>query len=245
MQITKEQQAVVDSIPSMGGREIATHLRHYAARTPAGSAIVEVGSWLGAGTVQLAIGASNNAHRPPIFVHDRFRAAKTEVLKAESGGVTLRRRQNTLPFVKGKLAQFGVDIHFRRTLIKDIIWKDGPIGLYVDDAAKGPPDFAHVLRTFGPSWIAGETVLILMDYHYWQKAKDRAAAERYRCQFDFINAHPENFEVIDDNKVGGTSAAIIRYVTPFDFTTVPEPEWETKGVLASLVRRLGAKKAGI
>jgi predicted O-methyltransferase YrrM len=51
-----ELELLASRIPSMGGTEIGAQLRRAARLAPANTAIVEVGSWLGAGTAQLALG---------------------------------------------------------------------------------------------------------------------------------------------------------------------------------------------
>src|SRR5690606_12370375 len=49
-------ERLADEFPSMGGKKIGPFLRKLARAAPSHTAIVEVGSWLGAGTAQLAIG---------------------------------------------------------------------------------------------------------------------------------------------------------------------------------------------
>lgn len=219
---TLELNDMVPAIPSMGGREIGVHLRKAAEAVPEGCCIVEVGAWLGAGTAQLAIGASRASPVPRIHVFDRFRASKSEVLKAEKGGIRLKKGQSTLPLIQKNLAGFEVSIELNQISIEDITWQHGPIGLYVDDAAKVPNSFHHVLRTFGPSWVPGTTLLILMDYGYWKKhPNDPERAKELRVQHDFVTAHPDVFTIIDEGPIEGTSAAIVRYDKAFDFDTVP------------------------
>lgn len=226
------------AIPSMDGREIGMHLRRAAAAVPEGCCIVEVGAWLGAGTAQLAIGANDAASAPRIHVFDRFKATKSEVLKAKKVGVDLKRGQSTLPLVKKNLAGFGARIELNQCSVEDIVWQHGPIGLYVDDAAKVPHTFFHALREFGPSWVPGVTTLILMDYGYWKNfGDDPKRAKELRVQHDFVTAHPDVFTIMDGGPVAGTAAAIIRYDRAFDFSTVPVIPRKRRTIMDRLLGR--------
>ena len=50
-----------------------------------------------------------------------------------------------------------------------------------------------MLLTFGPSWVPGETVLVLMDYNLWKKT----ALVVHKCQKHFIEANSASFEPIE------------------------------------------------
>ncbi len=223
MPLEKSQiEDAVSRIPSMGGRQIGEHLRQLAAQTTMDSCIVEVGAWLGAGTAQLALGAKNAEPVPDIHVFDHFHASESEVTKAAAAGVELKKGQDTRSVVESHLANLDASIHLHKGRIEEIRWEHGPIGLYVDDASKDVADFNHILRAFGPSWIAGETMLVLMDYGYWKKfAHDPAMEKRLRIQTDFITSNDDYFEMVNERPIKGTSAAIIKYVKPFDFSAVP------------------------
>jgi len=226
------------SIPSMGGHKIARHLREAAEKVPEGSCIVEVGAWLGAGTAQLALGAKKASPVPKIHVFDRFHASRSEVVKADKGGISLKKGQSTLPLVQENLARFDAQIEYYQGSIEDIVWTGGPIGLYVDDAAKVPSSFYAVLKAFGPSWIPGVTTLILMDYGYWKRHQnDPARATELRVQHDFVTGNPETFSVINEGPIAGTSAAIIRYERAFDFSTVPTVSRKKPTFLSRLFKK--------
>jgi hypothetical protein len=200
--------------PSMGGSQIGEFLRKLAREAPADTAIVEVGSWLGAGTAQLAVGIRERGkdQSVKIYTHDRWTASESEVEKAANQtGLQLSRGQDTLPWVTAALAPFGVKIAFTKGDISAITWNSGSISVYVDDAAKTPRNFFHILRTFGPSWIPGVTVLVLMDYFYWEKS----GSENHKCQKYFIEAHSENFARIEGFR--SASIAAFNYCKELDF----------------------------
>lgn len=214
-------ETLARGLPSQGGAEIGPFLRQAARAVPNGTAIVELGSWLGAGTAQLAMGARGHATPPAIHVYDKFRATEGEVAKAARFGLTLKQGQNTLPIVRGHLAPFGVDVTLHRGSLWDADWTGGPIGLHVDDAAKTRDIFLHVLRTFGPSWVPGVTVVVLMDFDLWRAQPDAARAEAFRAQHDVVAAHAHAFSPIPDAAPAGTPTRFFRYAAPIDFGALP------------------------
>jgi hypothetical protein len=183
----------------MGGTEVGPWLRRWASECS--TSIVEVGSWLGAGTAQLALGARESG--ASIHVYDNWRATEEEVEKARRAGVELRRGQDTLPLVRANLELFDVDITFHQGDIRRSAWPGGPIGLYVDDAAKQPRTFRHVVSTFAPHWQDG-CVVVLMDYWYFRKG-----GFRYRSQQVWAWWNRARLERLED-RIAGTSAAAFR-----------------------------------
>ena len=191
-------------LPSQGGVEIGAWLERYAAGVPIGSAIVEVGCWLGAGTAYLALGAMR--HGTEIHVYDRWRVVGDEPEKALRWGIELREHEDTLPLVKNLLAPFPALIRYHKGDVRQARWANRPIGLYVDDATKVEPIWAHATRTFFPSFIPGETILVLMDYHF-----DEKAGPKYGAQKRWMAAQEKRFELIEE-RMGGTTSAVFRYV---------------------------------
>lgn len=202
---------VADEIPSMGGREIGPILREYTKAAPAGTAVVEVGCWLGAGTAQLALGIRERTTGSPlsIYCYDRWTANEPEVAKAALQGLSLEVGEDILPHTRRMLAPFGVPIQFLKGDLRKACWTAGPISVYVDDASKTPKLFLHSLGTFGPSWIPGETVIFLMDFDIWTKTGNA----EHRCQKEFIEAHPQSFE-----RIPYPDVAVFRYSHPVNFT---------------------------
>ncbi|MCC6947655.1 MAG: hypothetical protein IT539_07800 [Bradyrhizobiaceae bacterium] len=208
-------EQLAGQFPSMGGKEIGPFLRKLAREAPSDMAIVEVGSWLGAGTAQLAIGVRERGADQSVTIHtyDRWIATGGEIEKAlRKSGLVLSKNQDTLPWVMEKLRPFGARIKFVKRDIAAIDWSGGAISVYVDDASKTPAKFHHVLRTFGPSWIPGITVLVLMDYYYWEKT----GSEGHKCQKYFIEAHRKHFTHIDDFRRGSNAAFLYREKLDFE-----------------------------
>lgn len=201
--------------PSMGGKEIGPFLRKLARTAPSNTAIVEVGSWLGAGTAQLALGLRERGTDQSVTLHsyDRWIANKSEIEKAEQkANISFSPNQDTLPWVMQALQPFGVGIKFVKGDIVVVNWAGGPISVYVDDAAKAPARFFHMLRTFGPSWVPSVTVLVLMDFHYWEKT----GSEDHKCQKYFMDAHLDHFAQIKDFRRASNAAFVYRKKLDFE-----------------------------
>lgn len=202
-------------IPSMARARMVPVLQRVAREAPAGTAIVEVGCWLGACTAQIALGLRDRDTAGTVRVHcyDRWQANDAEVAKAADEGVTFSVGEDTLPYVRRTLEPFDVPVAFHKGEIESAGWAGGPISVYIDDAAKKWPAFYHVLLTFGPHWIPGETIVVLMDYGFWNRTGDR----RHRCQQEFIEANAPCFERIDTFPDTRPGPAVFRFAQPLDF----------------------------
>jgi hypothetical protein len=232
---TPEQEEIARRIPSIGGAKLAPILRAHARSAPSGTAIVEVGAWMGAGTAQLALGVLDRDSHDGVSLHafDRWHASNGERRKADTGGVAVAVGEDLLPIVKRTLQPLGVPIQYRQGEIRDVTW-DGPdISVYVDDAAKQPAEFLHVLRAFAPAWQAGSTTLVLMDFGYWRKAP-WGRRWFYRIQDIIIHAHPSCFRRWTDSEWDArkTSAAVFDYLAPIDTAEV-ERMWRVRFLVAA------------
>lgn len=208
---TEELRAYARSFPSQGGVEIGPWLEKYASEVAPGSAIVEVGCWLGAGTAFLALGAMRS--RAIVHTFDRWSATEEEVEKAAKFGVALKPFADTLPIVRAMLEKIPAAIYFHQGRIRETTWPDCPIGLYVDDATKVAPLWEHAMRVFRPHFIPGKTILVLMDYFFFEsmRKQGRENWERYRAQADYMQAHAAEFQMLE-SRIGGTTAAVFRYL---------------------------------
>jgi hypothetical protein len=209
-------------IPSQGGVAIGSFLQKAAAEAPAGTAIVEVGTWLGAGTAQLALGLEGRTDPPALHTYDYFVAAPVHVEKAAAFGLEVREGQDTLPIVKNYLSPFKCEVVYHRGNLQEQTWKLPSISVYVDDAAKTPKTFYHVMKTFGPHWIPGITIVVLMDYTFWRKVEktEPAEAEKFKVQMNFIEGHSDCFAPIEDRITEGTSTRLFKYVKRLDFDSL-------------------------
>jgi hypothetical protein len=196
-------ERIAKEIPSMGGREIGEYLREYASKVDRGSSIVEVGSWLGAGTAHLCLGVLDSGNDNSIYVYDRFRATASEIEKAKKQGVTLKSKQNTVSLVKETIDNFKCKVKFYFDIKS---YGGSNIGMYIDDAAKTEDKFKHVMKVFKKHFIPGKTILVLMDYFYFEW---KGHPEKHKYQFNYMQDNKE-FEFIK-RLLPDKSAAVFLY----------------------------------
>jgi hypothetical protein len=192
--------------PHMGGVKIGDILTELAERCPIGARIVEVGPWLGGGTAHLALGAPRNCY---VHLYDRFQCYAADAKKAAAFGIPLQQNDDTLPHVKKALAPFGANIIYHRVDLNTRMIKfNAPINLYIDDASKHHTAWNNVMSAFKHHFIPNETLLVLMDYYYYERA-----GNSYRTQYQYMTSgkYAHEFELVDDH-VGATSTAIFRYL---------------------------------
>lgn len=202
----REGEALEDyarRFPHMGGVKVGPELRQAASRVEPGRAIVEVGTWLGAGTAYLALGAPQGI---PIHCYDRFRVRSAESEKARAFGVELPEDADSLPWVKKALKPFGAKIVWHQGELIGAIYGGPPIALYVDDANKRPDAWRAAVLTFKPFFIPGVTVLFLMDFYFYERM-----GSAYEAQPNYMRKHRAEFELLADH-VGATSCAVFRYL---------------------------------
>lgn len=207
-------EVLAAGFPSMCAHQIGQELRQFARQAPDDTVIVEVGSWLGAGSAWLSLGVRERPAPDTVAIHcfDRWRINAAEAVKAERKGFPeLAEGTDSLPFVRRQLTPFGVALHFHQGEINAARWDGTPISVYVDDACKTPRQFRYVMRTFGPAFVPGSTVLVLMDFSHWTISGN----PDHECQKDFIASHPNAFEPIPLHHSG--TIAAFRYRGGVDF----------------------------
>ncbi len=206
------------AIPSMGGRQLADFLYRAARQLPGRGCVVECGSWLGASIAPVAEGMRDAGSSAVIHCFDRWRATREEVRKAAAQGVTLREGQDLLPLFMANILPIYPHIVCHQGWTREATWHSDPIELYIDDCNKAPEDFEHALATFGRAWKPEETLVVLMDYDFYRKPHLTAEQrERYSCQRKFVERNADCFEQVAAN-IGGTSAVVFRYITPWTQT---------------------------
>jgi len=216
----------IQKIPEMGGRRIGEFLRKNAAEAPANTKIVELGTWLGAGTAQMATGllSRQDSHGIKIHTFDSFNISASSAEKARNQGVEFNEGDDTLPWVRDALQPFEPLIEFHKGMLDDkTTWTGEPISLYVDDATKYPYTFYLCLKKFGPSWISGKTVVVLMDALIYLKKKDLPAKNLadLRIQHEFVTERPDSFTPLTE--LSDTSVAAYRYEGGVDFDALKMP----------------------
>lgn len=168
--LTNEMIQAANIIPSMGGREIGPRISAYVSAMKNGLNIIEIGSWLGAGTAQIMTAMiEHDKLLSVLHVYDRFRATGSEIKKAKKCGVKLKPAMDTLPMVKRNLAPFlkSVNAEFYKGNAAEIKYNGVDIGIFVIDAAKRKGSFIPVIKEFEKHFIPGETICFFMDYYYY------------------------------------------------------------------------------
>jgi len=187
------------TIPSMGGGRLGPRLKKWAEEAQRDTAIVELGTWLGAGTEHLAQGGL------PVHTYDIFEIRGNEVAKARPYGFTFVEGEDSLPFVQKALKRFD-NITYHKGEIEKARWKGGKISVYVDDACKYEPAFIAALKIFSPSWIPGETVCVFMDF-WWHLSRPKDKKAKFQKNFIMKNSACFDF-IMDDQRLG---VAAFRY----------------------------------
>lgn len=178
-------------IPSMGGTEIGPDLEKWASQCPENTNIVELGTWMGAGTKFLGEGAQKS--NATVWSFDRFVTRKGEPEKAKKYGIDLTVGQDTIDIVRGNIG-YHRNIKLVRRELYNVDWFQGPISMYVDDACKRAPVFLHAIRTFSKHWIPG-AIIVLMDF-YWHKRHPNEPDAQIQPEFMERNKH--RFEFLKD-----------------------------------------------
>lgn len=195
-------------IPSMGGSALSKGLIKYASNASDYTAIVLLGTWLGADTLPLILGVEKSGRDVEVHSYDWFEIHGNEVDKAAKFGVHLEENQDTLPLVKEYLSGHdSVKTFLHKGEIINQSWMGRRISMYIDDACKYKETFIPALKIFAPFWIPGETIVILRDfYFYLQRPND----EKLTFQKDFIQSQGDSFRFISGSKKLCT--AVFRYM---------------------------------
>ncbi len=190
----KKYLSYADSIPSMGGRQIREHISEAVKNIKPNRTIVELGTWLGAATAQIALALMVYEKDNMIYTYDKFIAKGRQIEKAQAQGWELVEGEDYLQLVIDALSVFNCRITYVKGSISSNRYTGGKIGLYIDDAAKQKKNFDYCIREFSPHFIPGETICIFMDYYLWQNTGDM----NHKYQFNFMQEHKDNFQHLKD-----------------------------------------------
>jgi hypothetical protein len=228
-------------IPAMENEKVRSCLYDLTKRLENGGAVVECGSWLGGSIAPVAQALCELDSQTEIHCYDRWRADSIEVSKAAEQGVTINQGQDILPLFKEYVDDIYPNITPHKTDLLEATWSGDPISLFIDDATKDPRVFNSVLKTFGPHFVPGETIIVLMDYQTHNKTTSVVKKKLRRSQKDFIEANSDSFEQIAD--LDDSSGVVFRYTEPVDWEqpilqTSFQRLYSNSGVLRWLVWKL-------
>lgn len=199
----------------MEGENVDSFLYDIATGLDGDGAVVECGSWLGGSIAPVARALAEANSQIEIHCYDRWKADSVEVSKAAEQGVTITEGEDTLPLFKQYVDDIYPNIIPHKTDLLEATWSGEKISLFIDDASKDPRVFKSVLNMFGPHFVPGETIVLLMDYRIHNKTTSVVNRKLRRCQKDFIEANSDSFEQIAD--LDDSSGVAFRYTEPVDW----------------------------
>lgn len=238
--LPREELETLARIPSMGGHLIGEFLYRLARQHRGRGDVVEVGSWLGSSCAYLSLGLRDAGSTAWIHCFDRFRANEAECEKARRAGCDLRPGQDTEPVFREHVSSIYPRIRSHKVDLREISWAGAPIEIYVDDAAKQRPQFMHVMNTFGPSFVAGVTTVVLMDLNMYRHDKYEPEKRiRFRSQKRIMATLGRHFRLLHSDWPR-SSMVCFRYERPLDWSRFeriigPDP---ANGALRAACRRL-------
>lgn len=203
-------------IPSMGGSEIGAFFYDLASDLQGLGAVIECGSWLGASIAPVATALAEQESDIEIHCYDRWQATRGQVRKAKKAGVDIEEGQDLLPLFLDNVGNIYDHIIPHKGDFSNVSWSGDDIELYIDDLNKDPQLFQHAMRTFGPRFIPNETVIVLMDFNYFQTLNSSINRKLKRCQKDFIEANHNSFCQITEFE--DIPCAAFKYTEPLDWT---------------------------
>jgi len=201
-------------IPTMVADDALDYIERIGARWTGRGVAVECGSWLGRSFAHLCMGLRSAGYDREIHSYDRFEANDDEVEKAAAQGVELCAGQDTTSLFLENVMPYYSHVRAHRGRIERASWCGDPIEIFLIDAAKREAPFKATLRTFGPSFIPGVTIIGLMDFNFHRK-KEPPRDEPYLYQHRMVKRLGEKLELMRDWVV--KDPAFFRYAKSVDW----------------------------
>lgn len=192
-------------IPTFTNLETKIVLQNYASQINPGRTIVEIGPWLGACTVRMSRMLQAKKKNNIIHVYDRFLANEKEVQEAERYGVILFDGENIEYIFKSYLNFYIKNIIVNKGNIRNARYRNGKIGLYIDDASSSKKYFDYLIKTFFKHFIPNETIICLTNYYRFRHTYNPG----HRYQYYWMQGNKNQFQLIKN--IGGCDTAIFLY----------------------------------
>lgn len=178
-------------------------------------AVVDLGCFVGGSTARLAAGHQRAGHTGLIHAYDRFganEAAKEYILYAQ--GIAPFEGSKTLDLAIDLLTPWTERIALHPGQIEEQIWDEGPIEILVMDASKSVQTMDAMTRTFFPSLIPGQSLVVQQDYLFWRLPWIAMQMELLADYFTPVACVPDNTMVFLNTKQIDDKALNIGMVTP-------------------------------
>ena len=154
--------AGVPALPTMSTEaELAYYYRLGRGHRGAG-AVVEIGCWLGGGTVRLAAGIRDSGRPGRVVAIDRFVWQGELYERVYPAG--LAAGDDFEPLFRRLVAPLGELIEARRGEVRSFVWDGPPIEILLVDAPKQVPDILGFVDGFGGGLLTPGATLAFQDY---------------------------------------------------------------------------------
>jgi hypothetical protein len=167
-------------------------LLHWAARTgrPRGGQIVDAGCFLGGSSVSPARGlrarGEGAAGRVRVHAYDRFAFGTETERHWVPEGMPFGVGASTLPAFERTVAAVRDLIEVHLGDVREVRWPDEPISVLFVDIAKSWDTADHVMHTFAPALVPGESVVIQQDQVHWGHPWCAIAMELLADRFELL-----------------------------------------------------------
>ena len=163
----------VKKIPSLGigGLFVAKQLMKYAMEARDGEAIIDIGSWLGSTIGFMLSVIEQYGIDVQIHSYDRWIADATFQKRAKDyHGIDFELNQDLLPVMMKNLSMFKTDkvIPHQGRFTEQYYGDNRRIALIVDDICTYKVMTDHLFDTFEDYLIPGRTVIMMLDYYWYQ-----------------------------------------------------------------------------
>lgn len=163
--MTRSQKQLPPGVPDLPTMSTPDEQAYYYAmgcRYRGLGAVVEVGCWLGGGTVHLAAGLRDSGRPGRVIAIDRFVWQGELYEQIHPAG--LAAGADFEPLFRRFVAPLGDRIEVRRAEVRDVRWDGPPVELLLVDAPKQVPDILGLIDGFGGKLIAPGATVAFQDY---------------------------------------------------------------------------------
>jgi hypothetical protein len=127
---------------------------------PGVGAVVEFGTWLGASTAYLSAGLKGRG----LHCYDHFEWFGYDNWKSH---IKLDDGVDFQHLFSSNMERYGANVIVHKTKLETAHWDGGPVELLILDAPKQAAQLAGLLTIFAPSFIPGQTRIVLQDYQHF------------------------------------------------------------------------------